>query len=160
MNRQRRVSVSLPALERFAERARRKLRLPPEALAICLVTNAKMTKWNRAYRGKNDPTDVLSFAAEETGRMRKKRGRQRRHGKRPSFDFVGPSPSRASYLGDIAIAPAIARRNARRCGREFSREMRILILHGMLHLMGYDHETDSGQMNRREQRLRRELGLA
>jgi probable rRNA maturation factor len=154
------VSVSVPGLERFAERARRKLRLPHEALTICLVTNAEMTKWNRAYRGKKSPTDVLSFAAEETGRARKKRGRQRRRGERPSFDFVGLSTSRASYLGDIAIAPAIARRNARRYGREFSQEMRILILHGMLHLMGYDHETDSGQMNRREQRLRRELGLA
>ena len=154
------MSVSLPALERFAERARRKLRLPPEALTICLVTNAEMTKWNRAYRGKKKPTDVLSFAAEETGRARKKRGRQRRRGKRPSFDFVGSSTSRASYRGDIAIAPAVARRNARRYGREFSHEMRILILHGMLHLMGYDHETDRGQMNRREQRLRRELGLA
>jgi probable rRNA maturation factor len=154
------VSVSLPALERFTERARRKLRLPPEALAICLVTNAEMTKWNRAYRGKKEPTDVLSFAAEETGHARKKRGRQRRRGERPSLDFVGSSTPRASYLGDIAIAPAVARRNARRYGREFSEEMRILILHGMLHLKGYDHENDSGQMNRREQRLRRELGLA
>lgn len=154
------MNVPLPALERFAERARRKLRLPPGALAICLVTNAKMTKWNCAYRGKKSPTDVLSFAAEETGRARNKRGRQRRRGELPPSDFVGSSTSRASYLGDIAIAPAVARGNARRYGREFSHEMRILILHGMLHLMGYDHETDRGQMNRREQRLRRELGLA
>jgi probable rRNA maturation factor len=70
------------------------------------------------------------------------------------------SASSASYLGDIAIAPAVARRNARRFGRTFGEEMRILILHGMLHLMGYDHETDSGQMDRRERRLRRALGLA
>jgi probable rRNA maturation factor len=66
----------------------------------------------------------------------------------------------ASYLGDIAIAPAVARRNARRFGRSFNDEMRILVLHGMLHLMGYDHETDTGQMDRREQHLRRVLGLA
>ena len=59
-----------------------------------------------------------------------------------------------------AIAPAVARRNARRFGRTFSQEMRILILHGILHLMGYDHETDAGQMDRRERRLRRQLGLA
>ncbi len=70
------------------------------------------------------------------------------------------SPSSASYLGDIAIAPAVARRNARRFGRTFDDEMRILILHGILHLMGYDHETDTGEMDRREQRLRRALGLA
>jgi probable rRNA maturation factor len=160
LNRQRRVSVSLAALKKFAERACRKLRLPSEALTICLVTNAEMTKWNRAYRGKKSPTDVLSFAAEETGPGLKKRGRQRRRGERPPFDFVGSPTSRASYLGDIAIAPAVARRNARRYGRKFGDEMRTLILHGMLHLMGYDHETDSGQMNRRERRLRRELGLA
>jgi probable rRNA maturation factor len=64
------------------------------------------------------------------------------------------------YLGDIAVAPAVARRNARRFGRTFAEEMHILILHGMLHLMGYDHETDTGQMDRRERRLRRALGLA
>jgi probable rRNA maturation factor len=63
-------------------------------------------------------------------------------------------------LGDIAVAPSIARANARRLGRTFDDEMRILILHGILHLMGYDHETDSGQMDRREKRLRVELGLA
>jgi rRNA maturation RNase YbeY len=64
------------------------------------------------------------------------------------------------YLGDIAIAPAVARTNANRFGRTFKTEMRILILHGILHLMGYDHETDQGQMDQREGRLRRELGLA
>ena len=63
------------------------------------------------------------------------------------------------YLGDIAIAPAVARRNALRFGRAFDHEMRILILHGILHLLGYDHETDAGQMDRREHRLRRDLGL-
>jgi len=64
------------------------------------------------------------------------------------------------YLGDIAIAPAVARQNARRLGRGFGCEMRVLILHGLLHLMGYDHETDTGQMERRERSLRRQLGLA
>ena len=54
------------------------------------------------------------------------------------------------YLGDIAIAPEVARRNAKQFGRTFGDEMRILILHGILHLMGYDHETDTGQMERRE----------
>ena len=63
------------------------------------------------------------------------------------------------YLGDIAIAPEIARGNAEAFGRTFGDEMRILILHGILHLMGYDHETDTGPMERREKRLRRTLGL-
>ena len=69
------------------------------------------------------------------------------------------SASARDYLGDIAIAPAVARRNALRFGRAFDYEMRVLILHGILHLLGYDHETDSGEMDRRENRLRRELGL-
>jgi probable rRNA maturation factor len=63
------------------------------------------------------------------------------------------------YLGDIAIAPEVARRNAASLGRKFADELRILILHGILHLIGYDHETDTGQMERRERRLRRALGL-
>ena len=84
-----------------------------------------------------------------------------RNGRRRRFSAsFASSRSSASYLGDIAIAPAVARRNARRFGRTFDDEMRILILHGMLHLMGYDHETDTGQMDRREKRLRRALGLA
>ena len=65
----------------------------------------------------------------------------------------------AQYIGDIAIAPAVAKRNASRFGRTFDDEMRILILHGILHLMGYDHEADDGQMERRENKLRRELRL-
>jgi probable rRNA maturation factor len=63
-------------------------------------------------------------------------------------------------VGDIAIAPAVARRNAQRLGRTFEQEMHILALHGMLHLMGYDHETDRGEMDRQERRMRRALGLA
>ncbi len=67
--------------------------------------------------------------------------------------------TRPQYIGDIAIAPAVAKRNASRFGRTFDDEMRILILHGILHLMGYDHEADDGQMERRENKLRRELRL-
>jgi len=62
--------------------------------------------------------------------------------------------------GDIAISPAAARRNARSLGRSVPEELRILILHGVLHLAGYDHETDQGQMDRRERRLRHRLGIA
>ena len=65
----------------------------------------------------------------------------------------------AHSLGDIAISPATARRNAKKFGRTFPSELQILILHGVLHLLGYDHETDNGQMTRIENRLRRKLGL-
>lgn len=70
------------------------------------------------------------------------------------------APAHASeYLGDIAIAPGVARRNARRFGRRFGQELRILMLHGALHLLGYDHERDHGEMERLERRVRRRLGL-
>jgi len=64
------------------------------------------------------------------------------------------------YLGDIAVSPETARRNAGRSSRSLPEELRILVLHGMLHLAGYDHETDEGQMQRLERRLRRSLGLS
>ena len=65
-----------------------------------------------------------------------------------------------NFLGDIAISPATARRNAKKYNRTLPSELQILILHGVLHLLGYDHETDSGQMTRIEHRLRRKLGLS
>jgi probable rRNA maturation factor len=144
LNRQRSVRVPVKDLNEFLARARRALRLPAESVGVCLVTNDEMARWNRQYRGKRGPTDVLSFRAADQNR-------------------TGPKPQKNSwslYLGDVAIAPAIARRNARRFSRTLGQEMRILILHGMLHLLGYDHETDEGQMDRRELRLRRSLGLA
>jgi probable rRNA maturation factor len=66
----------------------------------------------------------------------------------------------AKYIGDIAISPETARRNARRFARSLPAEMRILILHGMIHLAGFDHETDHGEMDRLERRLRKRLGVA
>jgi len=152
VNRQRNVRVPVKHLGEFLSRARRVLRLPAESVTVCLVTNSEMARWNRAYRGKKGATDVLSFPANKEETKRKKP-------RTSGYRFLSPTAS-ASFLGDIAIAPMVARRNARRFGRTFSEEMRILILHGMLHLMGYDHETDTGQMDRRENRLRRALGLS
>jgi probable rRNA maturation factor len=156
VNRQSGISVPLRDMQKFLTRARRRLRLPKDAVTICLVTDAQIARWNRAYRGKNKPTDVLSFPANAS---EPKRSRAK-----PTRERFATAPAAAnkstSYLGDIAIAPAVAKRNASDLGRSFSAEMRILILHGMLHLMGYDHESDEGQMDRREKRLRRELGLA
>jgi rRNA maturation RNase YbeY len=71
----------------------------------------------------------------------------------------GASAPEANHLGDIAISPATARRNAKKFRRTLPNELQILILHGVLHLLGYDHETDHGQMTRIENRLRRKLGL-
>jgi probable rRNA maturation factor len=151
VNRQRRVRIPVQDLNRFLASAQKRLRVPTGALTVALVSDLEMKRWNRAYRGKNRPTDVLSFPLENSASPAKTRTRR------------ASSPSRAKakdlYLGDIAIAPAVARKNARRFGRTFTAEMRILILHGILHLMGYDHETDLGQMDRREGILRRDLGL-
>jgi probable rRNA maturation factor len=167
LNRQRSVRVPLAQLERFLARVRRKLEIPADALTICLVTRSQIAGWNRAYRGKSRPTDVLSFPTNARQPKKKRVHNRRAPGSRKGRSREGVSStsftsfaSSTSYLGDIAIAPAIARANARRLGRTFDDEMRILILHGMLHLMGYDHETDTGQMDRRERRLRAELGLA
>jgi probable rRNA maturation factor len=152
LNRQKRVRVRLRALDDFLHRATALLRLPEHSAAICLVTDAQIARWNRAYRGKDGPTDVLSFAVAA-------------HAPNGTGKTSAPSKSfRAlrenEYLGDIAIAPAVARRNARSLGRSFDQEMRILALHGLLHLMGYDHETDNGAMEGLEARLRRKLRIA
>ncbi len=146
LNRQRRVPIPVQDLEEFFSRTRRMLHLSADALTVCFVTDSEIARWNRVYRGKNRPTDVLSFPANAAAPG--KRGTRRSKRRAPG------------YLGDIAIAPAIALRNARLLRRPFDDEIRILILHGILHLMGYDHETDAGQMDRHERRLRRALGLA
>jgi probable rRNA maturation factor len=165
LNRQRRVEVSLRSLERFWDRVRLLLRLPEEAVTICLVSEAAIAGWNRAYRGKTGPTDVLSFPAEEAagvGSRQAHNGAANGARRRPSPRRATPPPAAVEpgrYLGDIAIAPAVARKNARRLGRTLEQELRVLILHGALHLLGYDHEYDSGEMERLERRLRRRLGL-
>ena len=113
-------------------------------VAVALVRDAHIRKLNRQYRGKDYATDVLSFATAS----------------------VLPSPPprslrnlRASFLGDIANARGVARRQARDAGHAFRTELRILALHGLLHLMGYDHDKDRGEMARVEERLRRRAGL-
>jgi probable rRNA maturation factor len=109
---------------------------------------------NQAFRKKKGPTDVLSFPTIERRRpaiLRKPRSLRIQH--------KSPDSRVPSFLGDIAIAPSVARRNAKKLGRTLPSELQILILHGVLHLLGYDHETDRGQMDRIEARLRRKLGL-
>jgi probable rRNA maturation factor len=137
VNCQRRIPVALKPLEEFYERVRKELRFPAESVSIRLISDAEMSRLNRTFRQTSGPTDVLSFPANGA---KSKRG--------------------AAYIGDIAISPQTARRNARRYARSAPAELRILILHGMLHLAGFDHETDHGEMDRKERRLRRQLGVA
>ncbi|MGD0908625.1 MAG: rRNA maturation RNase YbeY [Candidatus Acidiferrales bacterium] len=137
VNRQRRVPVTIEPLKDFYERVREELRFPPESVTVQLISDGAMARLNRTYRKKHGPTDVLSFPANPAD---------------PHED--------ENYVGDIAISPETARRNARRFSRALTVEMRILILHGMIHLAGFDHETDHGEMDRLERRLRRRLGVA
>ncbi len=174
LNRQRRVRVAMAPLEDFLARLSREVRLPADALTVCLVSDAEIARWNAVYRDKRGPTDVLSFPANGTQREQERRkartkrstqrnGRMQRNGRTVAIAPARSSTSSVSsvsYLGDIAIAPAVALRNARRFDRTLLEELRILILHGVLHLMGYDHESDHGEMDRRESRLRRQLGLS
>jgi probable rRNA maturation factor len=167
IQRQPGIRVSTTPLERFLARVRRELRLNSHEVGICLMSDAEIARLNAQYRGKQGPTDVLSFPNDD-GRVRRER-KLRRLRKASDSAAAGPvgkssasfssSASSTAFLGDIAISPATARRNARRLGRTLDDELRILILHGTLHLLGYDHETDDGQMERVERRLRRNLGL-
>lgn len=150
LNRQKRIRVRIRALDDFLHRVTALLGLRDDAATLCLVTDAQIARWNRTYRGKDKPTDVLSFPSETHAVAA-----NRKTSVLPkSFRM-----SREKYLGDIAIAPAVARGNARLFGRSFDQEMRVLALHGLLHLMGYDHETDNGAMERLESRLHRKLGI-
>ncbi|MGB8321586.1 MAG: rRNA maturation RNase YbeY [Candidatus Acidiferrum sp.] len=145
-NHQKAVRVDLTPLRLFLARVRRQLKLGSRAVGVRLIDDREMTRLNQTYRKKKGATDVLSFPFEQ--------------------EFPSASPNKkpnrtsAAYLGDIAISPKVAHRNAKQFGRSFPDELRILILHGVLHLLGYDHETDQGQMDTIEQTLRRRLGLA
>ena len=99
-------------------------------VTIALVSDARVRALNRQYRKKDRSTDVLSFPADEPG-----------------------------LLGDVVIALGVARRQAAAAGHALGTELRVLALHGLLHLLGYDHERDTGEMARVERRLRRKGGL-
>ncbi|HUC54964.1 MAG TPA: rRNA maturation RNase YbeY [Candidatus Cybelea sp.] len=149
-NRQRAVRLARPALESFLRRAKSELGLREADLTVRLVSDAEIARMNETFRKKIGPTDVLSFPAVA-----------RRRPRRPASEGGPYKRMRAGqYLGDIAISPATARRYAKKNGRKLSRELQVLILHGVLHLLGYDHETDRGEMERVERKLRKRLGLA
>lgn len=155
LNRQRVVAVRLPPLHTFLRRMRRELGLRHADWTVALVTNAAMARMNQAFRQKKGPTDVLSFPEVHRPRPAGLRAWRPRRGRRKA----GVSVTR-EYLGDIVIAPAIARHNAKSYGRTLPCELKVLMLHGVLHLLGYDHESDRGEMNRLERSLRRKLGLS
>jgi probable rRNA maturation factor len=105
------------------------------SVSIALVSDTRIRALNLKYRRKDTPTDVLSFPSNPESRI--------------------PNP----FLGDIVIARGVARRQAREAGHTELAELKVLALHGLLHLLGYDHERDNGRMRRVEGRLRRKGGL-
>ena len=113
------------------------------SVTIALVSDQRIRALNRTYRRKDYATDVLSFPASASGAR--------------SASAEPPAP--AAHLGDIVIATGVARRQARDAGHSERTELRVLALHGLLHLLGYDHERDAGRMRRVERRLRRAGGL-
>jgi probable rRNA maturation factor len=152
LNRQRSVRLSTRALESFLLRVRGELGLKQAQITVCLVSDAEIAGMNQSFRKKQGPTDVLSFPAVQLRRSTRS--------KRFTIPWAQVSENSDTSLGDIAIAPAVARRNAKNYGRTLPAELKILILHGVLHLLGFDHEVDRGEMDRTEKKLRRRLGLA
>jgi len=147
LNRQRAVRLVRRPLELFMRHVKSELGLEESGLAVCLVSDAEIARMNETFRKKKGPTDVLSFPMVARRRpVRLGRGSR--------------TVKAGEYLGDIAISPATAQRYAKKNGRKLSSELQVLILHGVLHLLGYDHETDRGEMDRMERKLRKRLGLA
>jgi probable rRNA maturation factor len=123
------AGTSAQSLARFVSRARRAAGLRGQ-VNVLVTSSRELRALNRRFRRKDKPTDVLSF------------------------------PALAERMaGDIAISAEIASGSARSYGHTPAEELKILVLHGVLHLAGYDHESDNGRMSRKENRLRRELGL-
>jgi probable rRNA maturation factor len=127
-SRQRRRKVDAARLRRLLRSAAEELGVGGE-LTLVLAGDRLLRRLNRDFRGKDRPTDVLSF----------------------------PGEGGEAGLGDVAISVETAARNARALGLSLPRELDVLALHGLLHVLGHDHETDDGTMDRLERRLRRRL---
>jgi probable rRNA maturation factor len=124
--------IKTAGLQHFLRAAQRAVGISGE-VNVLIASNAKMRRLNRDFRGKDKPTDVLSFPAAKNGKNQ--------------------------LAGDIAISREIAQENARSLGHSFESEVKVLLLHGLLHLAGYDHQSDKGKMARLEHMLRAKLRL-
>jgi len=121
-------------------------------VTVAIVSDARVRALNRQYRRKDKATDVLSFPASAPSALR--RGTPASASRLPRG-----RPDERGYLGDVVIAAGVAARQAHDAGHTLAAELRVLALHGLLHLLGYDHERDDGRMARLERRLRRRGGL-
>ncbi|MBA3440606.1 MAG: rRNA maturation RNase YbeY [Pyrinomonadaceae bacterium] len=137
VNRQRGQQIDRERWQAFGEQALEMIGVQNQGATVLFTSDRTMRKLNRDYRGKDCTTDVLSFPSEQT-----------------SFEKASEK-----HLGDVVISVEQASRQAAEHRLEMDREVAQLILHGLLHLCGYDHATDNGEMNRLELRLRRRLGI-
>src|SRR5574340_560467 len=150
VNRQSAVGLSLPRIRAYCRRLHQALSLDGRDFDVSFVSDREIARLNARYRGKPQPTDVLSFAWRGEDRaLRRERG--------VLPDAAGREF--AGFLGDIVISTEPARRNSRAAGHSTAREIRWLILHGALHLRGFDHETDHGEMTRLELDFRERLDV-
>jgi len=170
LNRQRQCKLFPGAVARHCREILQELGHADSSLSVVFVSARKMHSMNRQYRGKDYATDVLSFSYEDESSALRSRS-QNIHVSAPLQTARGDLETprhqnlsqrcavsgieEAPYLGDIVISPAVACSQAVRYGVSPEKEIRKLLVHGILHLLGYDHETDSGQMNRLQARMLR-----
>jgi len=153
LNQQRKILIDPALFQTFAASLEKKVSESRSGtFTVAFVSDRKMQQLNKQFRGKNSTTDVLSFPHEPDEFMSNE------------LQFVGDEPVNSSlqdsnFLGDIVISAEQAERQAKENGLTFENEIKQLILHGLLHLCGYDHETDNGEMNAREHELRDKLGI-
>ncbi|HEX8250037.1 MAG TPA: rRNA maturation RNase YbeY [Pyrinomonadaceae bacterium] len=137
INQQRKTKIETAAFQKFAEQAVQAINeAKGKDLTVAFVSDRRIKELNKIFRDKNKPTDVLSFPYE-TDR----------------YDYLETE----NFLGDIVISVEQAARQAQENNLTLENEIKQLILHGILHLVGYDHESDGGEMNRLELKLRRQL---
>jgi len=137
VNRQRKMPLDCERWRAFVEKTWQAIPTKAEGVTVAFVSDRAMRELNRLWRRKQGTTDVLSFPAEQD-----------------EFE-----KAEGSSLGDVVISVEQAARQARENGLTLEQEIAQLILHGLIHLCGYDHSTDDGEMNRLELRLRRRLGI-
>lgn len=137
VNRQRRRKINTRPWRQFAERALSQIDGPQQSATIVFVNDDAIRRLNRDFRRQDRPTDVLSFPTVAE-----------------AFEAENES-----QLGEVVVSLERAAAQAKQNGLTFTNEVQQLILHGLLHLCGYDHESDNGEMNRLELKLRKKLGI-
>lgn len=141
VNRQRLARINADRIASLADSTLGAVGREGTTLSVVLVRDRTMRDLNRRYRNQDQPTDVLSFPA----------------GDRLDSANQDCVIDEAMFLGDIVVSVDTAREQAKEAGHSFGRELDELVMHGVLHLCGYDHESDSGEMNRLELKLRKKL---